>query len=224
MGTVKSENWDGVTAPNLPTGWTAAAAIQTETTSFNSSANGIYTTSSNAEDVAYWNTNDDGNGGDAQASSWFHNSVHTGGLQGRVYCRMTTPSTALSGVTGYVSSVDFAGNSLRLSKVVGGTLTNLGTRTHTWSIGDKIVLYCRTVGTSIILRCQRVSDGKWLDSADAWQSSVQDTISVTNSVITGVGKAGIGFFQQVAANDIVYADDFLFETVSTRRMTQVISF
>jgi len=220
MSTITSEPFDSVTAPAFPSGWIFDSNVVTETTSFNSSPNGIRTSASNSEDVAYFNTTD-GNNGYAKASAWFGLGASVGGLSGRVFCRMTVPPTNagghyhLAGMTSYGAIVDFSSGIARLFRVAAGTVTNLGTSVSTGlaTPGDACLLYCITDGSTITMRLQRMSDSKWLDSAGTYQVGVQDARVVTNTVITGAGFAGISMFQQNAANDKIYADDFLFETV-----------
>lgn len=225
MAVIKSENFDGVTAPAIPAGWTVAAGYQTETTAFASSPNGLANTNANTN-IAYWNTNDDGNGGDAQASAAFLCTGFSGtGVACYVFCRMATASTLQSGITSYVSQLHFSGGAgqVFLRRLNGGVATSMGTIAGiTVSTSDTYRVYCITVGTSIILRVQRASDGKWLDNTGAWQTGQQDAISVTSSgagSISGAGKAGVAMFRNNIVTDFVYSDDFLFENtiVTTRR-------
>lgn len=223
MATIKSENFDGVPAPAIPSGWVADTNIVTETTSFQSSPNGV-TSGNTTANTMFWDTNDDGNGGAAQASAWLHYGGSTSAVILYVFCRMTSVPTSLggsvhfSGMTSYGVRINPSGNNLNVVKVVAGTVSNIGaTRSHTFSAGDKFIAYCRCVGSSIILRLQRTSDGKWLDSSDTWQSTVQDTITASDTSVTGAGKSGLGFVRGAVPGDVIYADDFLFETIITRR-------
>ena len=218
MAIVKAESWDGVTAPAIPSGWSTVAAWGTETSVFASAANGVQNTNTAVTTVAFWNTNNDGNGGDAMTSATFLFSGAGTNIACYVFCRMTTASTLQSGITSYVSQLHFAGAggpAVFLRKLVGGTPTLLGTiGSLTLSLTDSYVLYCRTVGTTIILRVKRVSDGKWLNSSGSFVTGQQDAITVTDSSISGVGKSGISM-QRGTGADFVYSDDFLFETVVT---------
>lgn len=218
MAVIKSENWDGVTAPAIPTGWSTVAAWGTESTFFASSPNAIQNTNTAVNTVAFWNTNNDGNGGDAMSSATFLFSGVGTNIACYTFCRMTTASTLQTGVTSYVSQLHFSGAggpAVFLRKLVGGTATLLATiGSLTLSLADSYILYCRTVGTSIILRLKRVSDSKWLNSSGTFVTGQQDAISVTDSSITGVGKSGISM-QRGAGADFVYCDDFLYESIIT---------
>lgn len=223
MSIVTQEAFDGVTAPSMPSGWVADNNFVTETTTFNSSPNGVTTTHALTTDVAFWNTSDDGNGGNAQASAFFHFTDDiAGGLAGYVFCRMTTPPTSLggsvhlAGMTSYAAVIDISGSGFQLYRIVAGVASTISSlRSYIFTPGEEFILYCRCVGSTIILRVQRLSDSKWLDSSSNWQSSLQDAITVTNTAITGAGKAGIGMFRQTIALDIMFADDFLFESIVT---------
>lgn len=223
MSTILAENFDGVTAPALPSGWVMAAGYQTETSSFVSSPNGLANVTNNNFGTAYYNTVTDGNGGDAQASAWFHWSASGGGgASPVVLCRITSVSAGLftAPLTCYAAIADFGVSGFTLNKVVNGVVTQLGASlSFAFSVGEKYLLYCRCVGTTIILRCQRASDGKWCDSSGVFQTGIQDAITRTDSAVSGAGKAGLVIFRQVGGTTI-YADDFLWETVgspNTRR-------
>lgn len=232
MATIHTDNFDGVTAPALPSGWICGAApgsvYQTETAAFNSAPNGVKNQYLSNNTLMYWNTDDDGNGGDAQASAWFRvGAIGASGLEAYVLCRLTTAAINFTGCTGYVASLDFGTGAVRLARCSGGGLTNLQTVTVSLSSApESYLLFCRCVGTNIIARVQRLSDSKWLDSAGVWQTGAHDCINLVNAAVSGAGKSGVALFLDDAGSSLVL-DDFVFETVPSsgaRTQTQAAFF
>lgn len=210
MGIIKSENWDGVTAPAIPSGWTATANIVTTTGANYSSPNSVNTNTTGSNQDIYTNAND-GNGGDAQAFVTFqYNSIATG-PQIYVICRMTVPSNFNTGIGFQMSQNSGFRPFIRAggaNKTIGSFVAPSG-----WgpsSAWFQMGVIC--VGTSVQCQVIRLSDGKYCDSSGVWQTAVSYTHSFTDTNVSGAGSAGLRFFFGAGDTNAIYADDFLFQT------------
>lgn len=92
----------------------------------------------------------------------------------------------------YFKSVGF----FQMFKVVAGVQTQLGSNTGTIFDNASYRLYIDVSGdatTTIKARVQRLSDGFWKTSADAWQAGQADMMTQTDSAspITAIGKGAI---------------------------------
>lgn len=216
MGVIVAENFDALTPPAMPTGWLSSAGIstQTGTGTFNTSPNALRNTVDATMQIAYYNTSNDGNGGDAQTS---FNVIPVS--QNNVYCvayalaRMTVPATTQAGLTSYFFSVDTSTSFVDLGKIVAGTFTNFVTKTEVASFfaGYKFRIFLICIGTALTARVQRLNDLKWLDNTAAWKVPVQDYLTTTDASLAGVGKGGVGM-QRAGPTELHYVDDFKFET------------
>lgn len=96
-----------------------------------------------------------------------------------------------SAQTGYFGGYQSAGK-VNIYKWVSGSITEIGTAMAcAMAPGD--TLYCETeaIGTTIKAYFQRGSDGKWLASANTFQTGRVAAFSVTDSSISATGKAGL---------------------------------
>lgn len=216
MGVIIAENFDVLTPPAMPTGWLSSAGISSQASAgtFNTSPNALRNTVDATMQIAYYNTSNDGNGGDAQTS---FNVIPVS--QNNVYCvayalaRMTVPATTQAGLTSYFFSVDTSTSYVDIGKIVAGTFTNFAFQTEVASffVGYKFRMYLICIGTALTARVQRLSDRRWLANNATWHTAVQDYLTTTDASISGVGKGGVGM-QRFNSSELHYVDDFKFET------------
>lgn len=209
MSVIYSQNFDGLTPPALPTGWTfSSGSWITSASQFNSSPNSLQNAASGSVETATINTSD-GNGGDADLAVAIRISASSGNDEAFVGVRCSN-----SAADGYFTAVQIGPSDpkgLTIYKRVSGTLTALHATpvgatnftTATWYIPE-----VEAVGTTISAYCQRVSDSKWMQTDGSWGSTRTAATSVTDSSISGTGKAGLIMFistGQINWDDVVYS-------------------
>jgi hypothetical protein len=123
---------------------------------------------------------------DIQASAGvFVNSL----IPGQVLVRGSNLNSASP--TYYGLSVE-QGPYVQLVRVVNGVSTTLGSLTSTaWFTGTWLQLTLSANGTSLKAQVYRPDTGQYLNAAGQWQSSQSWALSVTDSVISGSGYAGL---------------------------------
>lgn len=225
MPIIKSETWDGVTAPAIPSGWTVDSPLVTSTANTPSSAPNALAypiASGGSFGLATWGTAD-GHSGNVQLSSTlrFVNSSGAGPQQLWLYARGSALATAANWGTAsaYVLYVQRNGPpDVNLYQRVGGTntlLASLGTGTLL-ADATNYRFYLLCYGSTIQVRAQRLSDGLWLNSSAAWVAdSTNSTIalSVSNSAIAASsGYSGLGYYLPNTTGGDLWSDDFLLET------------
>jgi hypothetical protein len=203
MTTIKSENFDSVTAPALPTGWSFDAANATIAAGY-SSPNALRCTADGSARLAFTTAND-GNGGDAVVEMLWKTTSASGntsiGLLGRV--------TNTGSLAAYHLGYDTVSGTAKLFRWVGAAATQIGV-----SVGGGAAALngwyrsrLSTVGTTITGYVQRISDGYWLNTSGTWQEAQTHFQQVTDANVAGVGVSGIRFSQ--GGGGTVVVDDFL---------------
>jgi hypothetical protein len=215
---LKFENWDGVTAPAIPTGWTADSPAATT-----SSLGGGDTPISSPNVVAVgpqgggapfryvtWGTADS-NGGDVSVTANFNADNSSDRLLYSVFARCNASAAVRASSTFYAWECDFVNNNSKIVKDVAGTVTGLST-IFPISLSPRVWYQVTFTlqGTSLTLAVQRLSDNKWLNSSGSFQSGQTNAHSITDFSISGAGYAGLALS---ARSDTAYADDWTLSAV-----------
>jgi hypothetical protein len=209
MALPTTQNWDGVTAPALPSGWTFSNGTWTTTTGgFLSSPNGLVATFHAANVPSAMFDSVDDSGGDLTVETALYITSGSNNTQGYAGARASSKSSPTGGDMYYVGIRGGGSESgaFYLAKQVAGSGTDLGNvGSNLRDAWYKIQVSC--TGTAIVGRCQRVSDSKWLDSGGSFVSGIQDAISKTDSSVTGAGYYGV-FKYQLSGGEILWFDNF----------------
>jgi hypothetical protein len=218
MSVLKTENWDGVTAPGIPSGWNNDANLVTSAAVFNSSPNSLSlkgTASAGVPAYCTWGTAD-GVGGNVvvQALCQFgSNHANWWGVAARGNMAQLN-NTSTSQYVGWLAIwPNYPGTSPKIkasiSLVQAGVETVLATisggappATGAWHL---IRLTCN--GPSLQLAVQRQSDGFWLNSSATFVSGFMVAVSTTDSTLSGSGTAGV-VAQQGDVSQALYSDDW----------------
>jgi hypothetical protein len=223
--TVKTENWDGVSAPSIPSGWvTTGTSVVTSTSNPRSSPNVLaYPSGTTGQSTTIWGVQPDGIVADSIVSSYLYaNSALTAKLNFQLYSRYSGSSgasTPLGSANCYVAIVVFnngGASGLILDKFVGGSETVLvgPVFPSAFVTGQyyKLVLSC--IGTTISVQAQRDSDSKWLDNTGTWVTDVSGLTtcaSVTDSSVSQSGYSGVGWFTSATTNGQGQWDDWVLQ-------------
>lgn len=210
--TIASQNFDGVTAPALPTGITYDASFDTSTTVAVSAPNSLRVTGVTTAQSAYFNVQD-GNSGNARTTVTL--SFTNNGANLRVIARATVAPVGLAG-TYYYANVKGAFG-LRLFRNVAGVASQIGTvvgTSATFVVNTQYTIqFTPNAGTQSIT-AQRVSDGFWLTSAGVWQSGAATALSAADTNIAATQGYGGVSAQNASVGDISYFDNLLFESLA----------
>ena len=203
-----TQNWDGVTAPALPTGWTYDTNFDTSTTVANSALNSLRCTGMATVKCAYYSSQDT-NGGNETVSSLVY--VTSTGVQARLIARATVAPVGAAGTYYYANLKVGTGLSLNKRIVGVGSIIGSPVGTTAFAVNTQYLIAFTPSGTSMSITCQRVSDGFYLTSAGAFAAGAATCISTTDSSIpAAVGWAGVSS-NAASVSDIVYFDDFIFD-------------
>ncbi len=187
MSTILSENFDGVTAPALPSSMTFDAGYATDGSNFITSPNALVFSATGAVRHAETTAND-GNSGNAQTSISVRMENLGVNKEVFVFVRRTASTTEYSAAWNGGSG-DPEG--LKLYKRIGGSFTQLGSTISVVPSNNAYYrVWVKAVGTTISAQVQRASDSFWLQPGGTFSSGQVDAISVTDSSITGAGTAG----------------------------------
>lgn len=220
MGIIKSENWDSVTAPAIPGGWTVDSPLATATTLAPSSApNSLVFPAASGNGGIYfatWGTQD-GASGEVQVSATirFANGTASTEQDVMVFARGSQAATAWNTVSLYVLTLGMGSspNGLLLQKRIAAATTTIGASVGGSALANgtnyRITLKCQ--GTTITGTCQRLSDSFWLNSGGTFQSSPATALVATDSSITGQGYAGAAVYLADTTGGNVGLDDWLLE-------------
>lgn len=204
-----SQNWDGVTAPAVPSDFTVSGAVVTSTTI--AAATGTNTLRfpilNSALTYALSNAPDTNNGNVLVSSK--ASFVNTTGNQD-----LGVAARANSGLTTYyymelAYSVSDSPRGMVLGKKVSGTNTVLASVSSTTAFVANTYyrVFLETLGTTISSKIRRETDGYWLNSSAAWQQAETAWTSQTDSSISGAGYYGpISFLG--TGTSVAYQDDF----------------
>ena len=218
---IATQNFDGVTAPALPSGWTFDARMQTSTSYSTSSPNALelVATTSATYGFATFNTLDGNWGNVVVQCNLLYDPLPglTGDAIAGVVARASaTPIVTTSG-SFYLAVLDFVGAQVRLYSYVSGTATAIATLNVSggFTATAWYALSMALNGSQITVSVQRLSDGFWINGSGVWSASVAGAIAVTDSSIPAAsGYSGIAFqSNQVAQNP--YADDWSLTAIAT---------
>ncbi len=209
---LKTERFDGVTAPALPPLWVFDSGFATTATFLSfitplSSPNALSLgpTSSAARSFATWQT-PDSLGGDVQVDCSFNASDDNGRLAFGVFARSNASAPTIGASTFYLAEIDVDRSQVHLRKVVAGTLTTLATvGTLGLTVPQWYALSFRLAGTALTVTVVRASDGFTLNSGGTFQSAATSAIALTDSSIAGSGFTGL---TAVAVTDRAYIDNW----------------
>ena len=227
MSVIKSENWDGATAPSIPAGWnvgtpTGAVAIVTTTSdaipisSPNLIVAGVGTSS--GFDTITWGTLD-GNAGNVQVQGTFqfNSSGGTGNVAASVFARCNSSTANYQSSDFYELCLAGADAAVEINKYLGGTKSTLfSVPTSSLASGIWYQATLQLSGsptTSIRAIVQRLTDNYYLQSGGTFglgMSIITGTDS--SSPITGQGYAG--WAASTGAAQPVYGDDWSLSTFS----------
>jgi lysophospholipase L1-like esterase len=166
-----------------------------------------------------WRATGDGNGGDVSqtAKVWFQsglgaNTSDSVGLMVRIGNGSGTGGTpTLSGISEYIGRI--TGNGLLLDRQTTNTITNIQTvgSSSTFATGIWYVLKVTSVGTTVSVQVQRLSDSQYLNASAAWQAGQVNAISVTDANVVGAGFGGLKLGAD-GSGMVAYIDDVSFDT------------
>jgi hypothetical protein len=213
---IDSENWDGVTAPAIPAGWTATS-LATATVPWPVGVGPVsppnmlgINAGGSTHYPASFNTND-GNGGNCVVTGYFTGQRSGGTLIYGVLARGSVYPVLMSS-TFYWAQLNIVGGTLVLWSVSAGTPTSLATVNAGGNVAEKtmyqIQLTCQS--TTISITVLRYTDSFTMNTGGAFVSGPpQIAISVTDSSVSGVGYAGLTLQASLGK---AYADDWSFST------------
>jgi hypothetical protein len=215
MGTlIHHENWDGVSAPSIPSGWTASAPVATTATPSGGvtplSSPNVLACSASGTSNDYPTTYGiaDSESGNVLVYASFNAASTTDNQVYGVFARGSAYPLTPGSSSFYWAQIRADTGTLRLYSVVGGvqTLLGLAVTISTLSPGTwyQVQLDCQqsTISVTVIR-----GDGKYLDSSGNWQSSGQVAITRTDTSITGSGYAGLTLRSK---SDNLYSDEWYF--------------
>jgi len=217
---IATQNFDGVTAPALPTGWTFDARMVTSTNFFTSSPNALelVATTSTTYGFATYNTVDGAGGNVMVACNLLYDPIP--GLTGDAIAGVVARASATPIVTAsgnfYLGYIDFVGWVVRVFAYVGGTGTALKTLAVAggFTANAWYALTMTVNGTQIGVSVQRLADGYWISGSGIWTAAVAGCISITDGSVTGAGYSGIAF-QSNQTGQNAYADDWSLSAIAT---------
>jgi hypothetical protein len=218
MATLKSENFDGVTAPAFPApGWVRGANVVTTTGGFVSAANGATNDTGAIDQIAFYQRWPDSNQGNHEVSATVWATAASGASNVELLGRITRASgTARTGLTCYSAKTDFVfgTHGISLIKYVAGTPTTIiNVSSVNINLTDKFIVTLSTINTTITVRCQRVVDGFWMDNAGNFAGGQVNCISQSDSTVKGYGNAGFALNRTILGVDICFLDDWLWVSV-----------
>ena len=216
MSTLVSENFDGVTAPALPSGWTFNGSWATNSTVALSAPNSLVENDLSTVDIATYNTIAPVADITVSASILTGIVDNTSNQEAFVAARFN--SQTFAGSSGYLAGLllgvsDVPHDGIQLLKRVSGSNSSLGTVIPTGSnsfaanVWYAITLQC--VGSTISVMCQRSTDSKYLTSGGTWQSSTTTCISVTDSSVSAAGYVGLVEYIDGSTLTYMRVDNFL---------------
>lgn len=228
--TIKQENWDGVAAPAIPSGWSVASPLVTNATNPRSGSNALaYPAASINNSTAFGAVfgTQDGNSGNCQASCWFRfeSAASATQLISIMLRKKTASGSDMSSYSGYTFQNFRAGSGsgVYIYRTIAGANTAVASLAGTpfandiWYYGQG---YCSgAAGTTLKYRVMRASDGFWLNSSGTWVSDATNAtycLSATdsNTTLDGQGYAGVNFYTATAGGT-TRADDFQFDSLAS---------
>ncbi len=217
MGVIASQNWDGVTAPALPAGWSYAARLLTSTAFELSSPNALSlaATSSTAMGFATYDTLD-GAAGNVIVSASFYLDPYVGGTAScGVTARASATSISQSSGSFYMAWVNFVSGQCNLSNYVSGTATVMANSYIPVVVSAWYTIFLACNGSNITMSVQRLADGYWYSSASGWVPTVCDVLAVVDSTITGQGYSGLMLDSDTYSGATWYSDNWSLSATPT---------
>lgn len=217
---IYSQNFDGVTAPALPSGWTFTPASPAKITTTAWSSSGANALSmpidQAAADYAVYNLADTNNG-DVIVSTMIQFNSLTGFNKGGVFARGGGSTSTIS--TSYQLIAERSGTSPNpgLYLYVGNPnsptqIANI-TSGSIFTNGVPYYLELKCLGASISGRVRRGTDGYWLNSSGTWTATESTAFSVTDSTLSSAGYFGLQKYSGTSAG-AVYFDDVVVSKAS----------
>jgi hypothetical protein len=216
-----SENFDGLTPPALPSGWTFVGTWVTTSSEFVSSPNSLTSAGSFGPSVlAAFNNTLDGVSGNVSLTGAMNTSSISDTFD-EMGIIIRSSSEAWVGSTAYAAALNCGtGESpygVVLYSRVSGTNATIGfvtpTGGNTFIANEWYFITLTAAGSTISVTVQRTSDSKYLNSSATWQSGITSCISVTDTTVTGQGYAGV--FQYSSAGPNFYFDNLVLSAAST---------
>lgn len=216
---VTTQNWDG--SGSLPAGWTFNAAggsswtINTSPAFAALSGSNVLQITTNGSGEAHYSTADT-TSGNVLVQSAFGVTGFTGSSATlNLIARGSSLTSNLSTATCYLAVLTLAatGGIAQINSVVSGTSTQLvGLTGLTFSHSAWYTAFLECDGSNISMSVRRESDGAWLGTGGAWQSSETPCLTIIDSSVTGSGDCG--FFVSAAGADSTYLDNFVMTGIS----------
>lgn len=216
---IKQEDFDGVTAPALPSGWTFGSPLATDASPPGGitpiSSPNVLALNAPGNNTHYYGTygTADSNGGAVSVSGYFNAGGTTNNQTFGLTLRGNASDLSLSGKTYLWVQLSPFVLACRVYKVVSGTQTLL----HSVTLSSLAVpaWYQMTAtddaSNNVNVTVQRVSDGYWLDSSGTFQPGAADVLSFNDSSVTGAGYAG---FTLQSRSDFACLDRWVFDNLS----------
>lgn len=207
-----SENFDGVTPPALPGGWTFAAQYTTAATGTSptpvSAPNVLSCTTAvaNTQYFATFNTQDGNSGNVVEAASFYMPAASTTMRFGLLARGSATPLNNTS-TNFYRALLEFDNAELLLQLVQSGTASTFQTVVAGITSGLWYTLYFTLSGTSLSAALQRVADGQWYVPG-SWQSSYGILASASDGTLSGQGYSGITTASNGSGGQTGYIDSW----------------
>jgi len=215
-----SQNWDGVTPPAIPSGWTVDSVFTTATTPLSgglsptSSPNVLAMTPASTNTIYYASFGtQDGNSGNVATQVNF--AVTAVGTHCRCGVMARGSAYPLSGgsTSFYRALMGWDTGLISAQRVNSGSFNALATVSTSALATDTWYTLYMTVNSSssvqITISVQRVSDGYWMNASGTFQSASASVMVVTdNSPLTGQGYSGLTVEQNSGSSNPVYSDDW----------------
>jgi hypothetical protein len=216
--TLHSQNFEGISPPAVPSGWTFGTGMATAGSNPINSNNGVeYATRDGSAAGCFYGTLD-GNGGDAQITATMRSTAVANTTQALLTIRGTIDNIPFSSATHYEARLSFgaASGEVQMFRRVAGSATQLGTHLGAGTLLVADTNYRATLradGPCITLWIQRLSDSLWLSAAGNWQTSQVPCRTEIDNTIAAQGYAGFGAVLGAASTATLYYDDILIETL-----------
>lgn len=223
MGLVYYENWDGVTAPAMPSGWGYSGAFSTTSSpsSFTpTSSPNVLQFASSGSNGNYVCARDTSDGLSVNSTVSVQANLGVFAATGQpvrwgIWC-YGTYATSYGSLTCYFGWLDWHSNEVGISAIVNGTETVL--TSVTWTAGTVWYQPILTVSNNPLvgaqsLSIQRLSDSKYLTASNTWQTAYTTVVTSSDKSISDTGYAGL-YAEQFGSGFTAYCDDWYFNVPS----------
>ncbi len=212
------QGWDGVSAPNIPTGWTVGAQVSTTASPTggisplsNPNVLTCQTIVGTTQEPATYDTADGKNGNVLVYASFSVAALGSTQIWG-VFARCSAYPVVIASSTFYWATLSPTANTCELYSVVSGTATPIGSVSigTALSLGVWYQVQLSCSGPTISVAVVRGSDGYSLNASGNFQSAGTEAISVTDSSVSGSGYAGLTLEDHAATSENIYSDEWYF--------------